>query len=69
MDFGKFVEWAFLAIIGGSVAWSAGFLSRISQSVTELNVKLATIMERLSWQSRELDDHGNRIRKLEGKNK
>lgn len=65
LDFQKFIEWTFLAVIGGGVAWSASFLSKISDSVTELNIKLATVLERSEWHGKELEDYSSRIIALE----
>jgi hypothetical protein len=67
LDFNKFVEWAFLAIIGGSVAWASRFLGKISCSISELNSKIATVLERSEWHGRELKDHSKRIDRLENK--
>lgn len=66
MDFTKFVEWAFLLIISGSITWCAAFLSKISQSVGNLNIKLAVVLERLAYQEKEINNHGNRLNRLEG---
>jgi hypothetical protein len=65
MDFDKFVEWAFMAIIGGGVAWSASFLSKISSSITQLNTRLATVLERTAWLGKEVENLDNRIVHLE----
>jgi hypothetical protein len=69
MDFDKFVLWAFMAIMGGGVGWSATFLARISKSISQLNVSVATVIERTAWHQKELENHDHRITHLEEKRK
>ena len=66
-DFTKFVEWGFYGIMAGGVGWSATFLSKISKSISELNVQVAKILERTAWQQQELEKHEERIGRLEVK--
>lgn len=67
MHFNQFVDWAFLGIIGGSLSWCVGFLSKISKSVSELNTKLAVVLERVDFHSKALDTQDKRISHLEKK--
>lgn len=42
MDFSKFIEWAFQALVIGIAAYGVGVLSSLKNSVNELNDKIAT---------------------------
>ena len=65
VDFTKFVEWAFLSILTGSVVWSAKFLAMISKSISQLNLQVALILERIATQQKEIDNQKSRIVDLE----
>jgi len=54
MDFNAFKEWVFLGLLAGGV----GILYTLKQSVEELNIKMAVIIERMS-------NHEKRIENLE----
>lgn len=56
MDFVEFKEWVFLGLLAGGV----GILYALKQSVEELNVKVAVIVERTA-------NHERRIENLESK--
>ncbi len=68
VEFGKFVEWGFMAVLTGGVAFSTKFLGKISKSVSDLNTQIAVILERMNWHQREIESHGSRISKLENTN-
>lgn len=65
--FEKFVNEAFFAILAGGVTWSSFFLSKISQRIGELNTRMGTIVEKISWHEKEIETHDQRISKLESK--
>lgn len=65
MDFDKFVEWGFLGLIAGSVGWASLFLQRISQSISELNERVAVILEKTGWHARQIENLDERVEKLE----
>ena len=54
----QFVDLSFYAICTGGLAYMVKFLSKISDSINELNKQMAVIIERTG-------SHENRIQKLE----
>lgn len=67
MKFNKFVEWAFYAILSGAAVTSVSILSRLSDSVSTLNIQVATILEKSNWIQKSIDDHDSRLKVLENK--
>lgn len=66
-QFEKFVDWGFMALLSGGVAYAARFLSKLQTSVAKLNEQIATILERTSWHQREIENHEHRLSSLEGR--
>lgn len=60
LDFTKFIDWAFMGIVGAGVAW-------VAKSVGSLRELTAVALERMKWHERELKDHKDRISFLEKK--
>lgn len=60
MEFKDFVQWLFYALISGCSVYLTSILSGLKLSVDELNIKMATIIEKTS-------NHERRIEKLEDK--
>lgn len=65
MNFSNFIEWAFQGLIAGAVVYGVNALSKLRDSIEELNSKIATILEKNIWHERALEDHDDRIRVLE----
>lgn len=65
MDFSKFVEWVFYGLIGGGVYVIAEAMASMNKSMIQLNINLATVIEKVSSHEKSLDDHHERIRDLE----
>lgn len=65
MSFDKFIQWAFLGLVSGGVVYGMRFAAVISKSIGELNIKLATLLERTAGHSREIEEHTGRINRLE----
>jgi hypothetical protein len=63
--FNDFVSWAFYALITGAIVLSASSLQTLTSGVTELNIKLAVIVERTETLTREVSEHNERIVQLE----
>lgn len=60
-----FVEWAFKALITGSIIYGVRVLSQLQSSVESLNIKIAVIIEKVSGHEKELNKHEIRLIKLE----
>lgn len=74
MDFNKFVEWAFQALIIGVAAYGVNVLASVKnsivdldKSVNELNSKIATIIEKVTWHEKWLEKHDEEILNLRDK--
>ena len=61
MNFGAFIEWAFLGVTTGGV-W---ILWLMHQSVNELNTKIAVLIAQHEQTTSDIKDHEGRIRNLE----
>lgn len=60
IQFTDFVQWCFYGLISGCAIYLTSILSGLKLSVDELNIKMATIIEKTS-------SHEKRIEKLEDK--
>lgn len=60
IQFTDFVQWSFYGLISGCAIYLTSILSGLKLSVDELNIKMATIIEKTS-------SHEKRIEKLEDK--
>lgn len=69
MRFNDFVSWAFYGMITGAIVLSANSLQNLTSGVSELNLKLAVIVERTEVLSREVSEHNERIIQLENNRK
>lgn len=67
MDFSKFIEWAFQALVVGIAAYGVGILAGLKNSVNELNNKIATIIEKVTWHEKWLERHDDEITNLREK--
>lgn len=68
MDFSKFVEWAFQAILLGIAAYGASAIGGIKNSVNELNTKIGIIIEKTQWHEKWLERHDEEIQKIKDNN-
>jgi hypothetical protein len=59
-EFSEFVQWGFYSVLTGCAIYLTSILNGLKGSVDELNVKMATIIEKTS-------NHEKRIEKLEDK--
>lgn len=74
MDFSKFIEWSYQALIIGVAAYGVNVLASIKgsivdldKSVNELNSKIATIIEKVTWHEKWLEKHDEEILNLRDK--
>ncbi len=65
LPFEKFIEWAFLGMIGGGIAFAVHFLSKICSEMAHVNEKLAVVISKQDRHQVELDRHNDRLHTLE----
>lgn len=65
MNFQIFVEWVFYGIVGGSCVYGVAILWHLKNSIDNLNLQVATIIEKSNWFQKELDRLDGRVTKLE----
>jgi hypothetical protein len=64
MEWPKFVEWAFQAILAGSAIYGAQSLKGLRESIDELNKQMAVILERDTWHTKWLEKHDSEIKDI-----
>lgn len=67
VEWQKFVEWLFYALISGVAFYGVSILSRLKESVDKLNATVATILEKTTWHEKEITRLEKRIDTLETK--
>lgn len=67
MQFEPFVMRLFMAILCGGATLGITFLSKISSKLSDLDKKLAVIIEKNNQHEKEIDDHSFRLNRLERK--
>lgn len=67
MEFQKFIEWLFYAVLGGSALYAVSVLQHLKTSIDQLNVSVATLIENKSWVEKTLEKYDERITALENK--
>lgn len=65
MEWNVFMDWGFKALLGGVILHGVHVLSGIKVSVDLLNNKMAEIIERTQWHSKEINRLEVRITRLE----
>lgn len=65
-DYSQFVSWAFQGLLGAAVIYAASTLAKLRDSVDELNLKMATIIEKMSWHEKEIETIKSDITLLKG---
>jgi len=71
MEFAKFVEWVFYGLIGGCAVYGVAILSKMNESIQDLNVKIAVVIEKTGSHEKRLDKHDDlfeSIKKNRGQN-
>lgn len=59
------ISWAFQALVAGGVVYAAGSMTKMRASIDKLNESIATIIEKMQWHEKEIDDHSSRLKSLE----
>lgn len=62
MQFNAFIEWAFLGLVGSGVV----ILWQMKESMATLNSKIEILIVKHESARKDIDDHEDRIRNLEG---
>jgi prefoldin subunit 5 len=65
MEWDIFVDWMLKALLGGVVLHGVHILSEMKKSIDALNNKMAKIIERTEWHSKEIDRLDQRMTRLE----
>lgn len=65
----SFADWASKAFLGGVCVYGVNVLTQMKNSIDSLNDKVARLIERTDWHSRELEKLDHRISKIEDKDK
>lgn len=63
----QFVQWAFYALLTGSIIYLVAVIDNLTKYVKELSEKMGIIIEKTTWHEKTLDDHDERLRTLEVK--
>ena len=61
----QFLDWGLKALLGAICVQGVNILSQMKKSIDDLNSKVAIIIEKTDWHSKELDKLENRVTKLE----
>jgi hypothetical protein len=64
-DWANFFDWAAKGILGGICMYGVHILSQMKNSIDSLNEKVARIIERTEWHSKELEKLEERIITIE----
>jgi prefoldin subunit 5 len=67
MEWNVFIDWALKAVLGGVAFHGVHVLSEMKKSIDSLNNKMAKLIERTEWHSKEIDRIEARILRLEEK--
>ncbi len=65
MEWNLFIDWMLKALLGGVVLHGVHILSEMKKSIDSLNNKMAEIIERTAWHSKEINRLESRITRLE----
>jgi len=73
-QFIQFIQWGFYALLSGVALYAVKVLSKLEDSVEQLNVNFASMLEKDKTHERDISRHDaefiridDRLRKLEGK--
>jgi hypothetical protein len=65
IDWNSLVDWMIKGVLGGICMYAVHILSQMKTSIDGLNDKMAQIIERTEWHTREIDKLELRISNLE----
>lgn len=55
IDYNQLIQWIFFGVIGFCFVTSVKILSSLRTSVDALNIKMATIIEKITYHEKEID--------------
>lgn len=55
LNFGKFVDLAFYAIVTGAIIFAANKMDKVSDSINDLNQKIAVVIVQVGAQDKRID--------------
>lgn len=61
------IDWIMKAILGGIFSYAVHILSEMKNSIESLNEKVAKVIERTEWHSKELEKLDYRMTRIEEK--
>jgi hypothetical protein len=64
MEFSQFIEWCFLGILSASSVYGVKVLASLNNSIQDLNVKIAVVIEKVSSHEKRLDKHEEQLEML-----
>ena len=64
IEYNQFIQWLFFGVVGFAAIFSVRILSSLKDSVDNLNVKIAIIIEKTVWIEETLDRHQAEIEHL-----
>lgn len=67
MSFDQFVQWGFYSLISVVAVYIASEFATLSKSVDELNLKVASMLEKFVWHKRDIDELKDRVDAIEKK--
>lgn len=65
MNFTDFIQWVFYGVVGGSAVYGVSILSHLKNSIDDLNIKMAKLIEKNDWHEKMIERLEKRVEKLE----
>ena len=63
-NFEQFIVWTFYGVVSFSAIFGVKVLTKLTQSIDQLNIKMAEILQTSAWHEKTLDRHENKIQDL-----
>lgn len=64
MDFNDFIYWAFLSVISGAAVYGVGVLTRLNDSIKNLNVTVAKMIVKHEYHDKEIEELKDGLKEL-----
>lgn len=69
LNFGQFADKVFWSLLTGCALFCSHKISTLTDSVSDLNVKLGIVMEHMSYQDKRIDSQDHRLEIIENGSK